>query len=715
MLIVDLVIIAALLVFVIAWWRRSLQTRDLILSLSASVALIAGLYGVSDHRWQAGVGGVIAALFLLVLLINQIRGGETRSGTPWISGPLFTLLAGIAFLMLYWFPVPDLPAPSGEYAVGIRDFELADDTRKGVIVAGPEESRRLLVKVWYPAGDVSGTPRRRYFSDEEVDTTAEAIGRFFKLPFFFKYTHHSLTNSHQNAPILPQAIHLPVVIYSHGYTSFAGQNTALMEDLASHGYIVYSIQHTYDSAPTVFPNGDVIESDPKMMEEMMGSLEPSQALKDAFAGKTYAIRRSGHLQNRDESFAQNNRLAVRSAKIWQDDRIFVLDELARGAVPTNVVEVVAAGTYAATGQMGMSFGGSTTGGVCMADPRCAAGINLDGGDYHYSPFGKNMPVPFMMFYSDFQQIADLMSDGESVEGHGFNDFSYERHETAGLRKDVVRLKVNDVSHLGVSDFTLFMRTPIRNPVLGSIDAHDMIQIQNDFVRGFFDTHIRGMDVNFPDAQFTRHQAWVERDNLAEMRLWWLSENPRDKTVQVVLETSMGDIELALYPQRAPISVANFLAHIDGGHFDNATFYRATSLNGAGIGIIQGGLWADLMSLLPQDVAQVDTVLPPIAHETTDTTGIPNERGTVAFGRLAPGTAASEFFINISDNPALNTGDTSRNTDGQGYATFGRVLRGMRVIEAIQSQPTGAPTDFELIKGQLLTDPIQIRRVYRSIQ
>ena len=495
MLLYDWIIIAALLVCLWAWWRRGAPGRSQILTTGAVVALAAGIWATMDDRWQGAIGALVGLIYLLVIVLR--RGKAVRAGRPWISGVLFTLLSALAVLALYWFTPHDLPPPTGEYAVGVRDFELRDDARKGIMAAGPEEGRRLLVRVWYPAGDVSGLERRPYFTDGEADSTALALGRFVNFPPFFKYVKHSDTNSFEGAPLLAGVSELPVLIYSHGYTSFAGQNAALMEELASHGYLVYSIQHTYDSAPTLFPNGDVADSDPALMEEMLGSLEPSQAMKDAFGGETYAIRRAGHQQNYQDSIDSDNRLAARSAPIWVDDRRFVLDSLEQGTVPGGVADVVAAGDYSRTGEMGMSFGGSTTGGVCMSDRRCAAGVNLDGGDYHGTPFNANLPVPFLMFYSDYEQIASMVGgdpEDPGFEAHGFNDFSYERHESAGLRDDVVRLKVKGATHLGVSDFTLFLRRPLRNPLFGSIDADAMIRIQNDFVRDFFDTHLRGRDV-----------------------------------------------------------------------------------------------------------------------------------------------------------------------------------------------------------------------------
>lgn len=84
----------------------------------------------------------------------------------------------------------------------------------------------------------------------------------------------------------------------------------------------------------------------------------------------------------------------------------------------------------------------------------------------------------------------------------------------------------------------------------------------------------------------------------------------------------------------------------------------------------------------------------------------------AFGRLEPGTANSEFFFNLQDNPMLDTGYESEDRDGHGYATFGRVLRGMRVLERMQRLPSDAPTPIEMLQGQILEEPVVIRRAYR---
>lgn len=187
----------------------------------------------------------------------------------------------------------------------------------------------------------------------------------------------------------------------------------------------------------------------------------------------------------------------------------------------------------------------------------------------------------------------------------------------------------------------------------------------------------------------------------------------ENTVGVVLETNLGAIEVRVYPDRAPISANNLLAWVEGGHYEGATFYRVTRPdNTSGPSphqVVQGGLLGEAMRRGESSPSGAGP-LPPIAHETTDMTGILNERGAIAYARLEPGTADSEFFFNVADNPALDTGNTTRQPDGQGYATFGRVVRGMEILEEIQGLPTLTDAGSEVTRGQMLEQPVVIRWV-----
>ncbi len=710
MIITDLLVLAALTAFSIGWWLPLWAGRQRLLVASASIALLAGLAGTLDDRWQDALGAATGGLLLLVLLVGRRRNKPASTGLPWASGSAILALVFLSGTLIYLFPIPDLPAPTGQHRVGTQSFALTDSSRPGVFSTGENTPRQLLVRVWYPAKEIKGRQPRPYFTEAEADSTAAGLGQIMGMPFLFKYTKHSMTNSYPDAPLVEATEGLPVLIYSHGYTSFAGQNTTLMEELASHGYVVYSVQHSYDAAPTLLPNGDVLPMDPALVASAGKPPTITNAMKNAYAGSTLADRYQGQIDMQRQYHEQGNRIIV-SAPIWLADRLFVLEELQNQRVQEPVKELVAASDFTATGQLGMSFGGSTTGGLCMIDSRCVAGINLDGSDFHVSPLGQNMPVPFMMFYSDFRGMAQWTGSDENSLLRGFNDFSYERPELAGLRDDVYRMVTGNVKHLGISDFTLFTRNPVREVLFGSINALAMIRIQNELVRGFFDTHLLGLDVGFPEKQYGQLADWVQPAKIDDVRNWWLESHPRDSVERVVLETHLGNIEVALYPERAPLAVANFLAYVAAGHFEGASFYRVTDHQSQGIDIVQGGLLAHLIDQPQSILESAIPPLPAIAHETTQSTGIPNERGTLAYARLAPGTAGSEFFFNLGDNTDLNTGENTRNPDGQGYTAFGRVMRGMRVLEQIQAMATGGGSQTGAFQGQILTTPVNINRAY----
>jgi len=533
MLLTDTIIMVALALYVVAWCLPSLSGRAPLLILASVIAFAAAYSGFTDDRWQAVAGLGVSGLFLLSAIVALIRRNE-RDRFPFVSGFFITLLALFAGAMLYMFPVSPLPIPSGSYHVGVKDFELTDTSRPGLLGAPSDAPRRLLVRVWYPAENIVGLSPRPYFTDVEAKTTATGMGAIFGFPPFFSYTKHVTTNSYEDAPLLVGSRNLPTIIYSHGYTSFAGQNTVLMEELASHGYVIYSVQHSYDSSPTVFPNGDILPNDPSIIENIRESMNDPDAARSAeakaFTSNTFDDRLDGLIQMREEAARDGDRLAEPSARTWTDDRIFILNQLQNSAVPTGVRDVVAASRFDRTGQMGMSFGGSTSGDFCLRDPRCAAGINLDGFDYHFTAVNRDMPVPFLMFHSDMETLYTTMDVETPVETRGtFNDLSYERFETAGSNDTIVRLMIKGASHLGVSDFNLFMHRPVRDPILGTTPADIMIRTQNDFVRGFFDKYLRGESNDFPAEQFSTYEGWAVPVDSSRVREWFISKSPEERS------------------------------------------------------------------------------------------------------------------------------------------------------------------------------------------
>lgn len=180
--------------------------------------------------------------------------------------------------------------------------------------------------------------------------------------------------------------------------------------------------------------------------------------------------------------------------------------------------------------------------------------------------------------------------------------------------------------------------------------------------------------------------------------------PRETvTTNIAFKTSKGDIIIELYNQIAPITVDNFLRHLDGGHYNGSSFYRTvTHQNDNGspkIEVIQGGL------------GDIDKPFPAISHESTNITKLKHEDGTISMSRGEVNSATSDFFICIGSQQGLDFGG-ERNNDGQGFAAFGKVIEGMDIVRDINGMPSNKKTDNEYVKGQMINNPIIIEKAVR---
>ena len=177
-----------------------------------------------------------------------------------------------------------------------------------------------------------------------------------------------------------------------------------------------------------------------------------------------------------------------------------------------------------------------------------------------------------------------------------------------------------------------------------------------------------------------------------------------ENVDVILATSHGDIRISLDTEQAPLTSANFLRYVDGEHYDGATFYRTVRYeNDNGnpkIEVIQGGLRGS------------GSPFEPIGHEDTGQTGLRHTDGVISMARDEIGTASSEFFICVGDQPGLDKG-AARHADGQGFAAFGKVVEGMEVVRRIHASPSSAPGYSEYVSGQIIERPVRIDRVRRA--
>jgi peptidyl-prolyl cis-trans isomerase A (cyclophilin A) len=170
-------------------------------------------------------------------------------------------------------------------------------------------------------------------------------------------------------------------------------------------------------------------------------------------------------------------------------------------------------------------------------------------------------------------------------------------------------------------------------------------------------------------------------------------------VGVLMQTSLGDIYIEVDAAHAPNTAANFLKYVDAGLYDGGRFHRTVRPENQRdkpikIAVVQGAA----------DRSREASFLSPIALERTSITGLAHKDGTVSMARGGVDTATHEFFICIGDQPELDFGG-KRNPDGQGFAAFARVVRGMDVVRRIQAAHA---------VGETLDPPVTIVKVRRVL-
>ena len=185
--------------------------------------------------------------------------------------------------------------------------------------------------------------------------------------------------------------------------------------------------------------------------------------------------------------------------------------------------------------------------------------------------------------------------------------------------------------------------------------------------------------------------------LSSVRVAPASAQGAEEAVRVEMETELGTLVLEVFPAKAPVTAANFLAYVDQGAYDGGTFHRTVRADNqpndsVRIAVVQGDI----------SPSSRDRRLPAILLERTSVTGLLHTDGALSMARGGPDSATSSFFVCVGDQPELDFGGR-RNPDGQGFAAFGRVVEGMDVVRAINASAA---------EGQTLSPPIRIVRVRR---
>ena len=173
---------------------------------------------------------------------------------------------------------------------------------------------------------------------------------------------------------------------------------------------------------------------------------------------------------------------------------------------------------------------------------------------------------------------------------------------------------------------------------------------------------------------------------------------QNKRVTVIIQTELGSIEAEIDTLRAPITAKNFLRYVDARHYDGGRFHRTVRMdnqpaNKVKIEVVQAGV----------DPNKETAGFASIKLERTSQTGLHHESGTLSMARDGPDTATSDFFICIGPQPSLDY-EGKRNPDGQGFAAFGQVVKGMAILRKVQASNA---------EEQKLVPPIKILKIRRK--
>jgi predicted dienelactone hydrolase len=249
-----------------------------------SIALVIFHLLIEGYRWQmvpAYFLSVMLALFTLTNVQRSILSSEqsTLIDRKWLRIPgaiASCLLLLIATALPILFPHLWLPEPSGPYSVGTRNLYLIDTDRPETFTPDPNDHREVCARVWYPAESPAGRKSVSYV--ENAKERGRILTRHTPFPSFIFY-HLSLveTHSYRDTEILKGQQRFPIVIFSHAYWGGILQNTVLMEELASHGYVAVSIGHAYETPYFIEMDGTLRAFDPFNEEYQLRSTERKAA------------------------------------------------------------------------------------------------------------------------------------------------------------------------------------------------------------------------------------------------------------------------------------------------------------------------------------------------------------------------------------------------------------------------------------------------------
>jgi len=372
------------------------------------------------------------------------------------------MLCAISLHSLYSLAAT-LPKPTGKYFIGVTCLSFVDDNRKEIFESSPESRREITVKAWYPS-DRQSDPEPYFLRAE-----AEFVTTYLQFPATYK---DLKTNSGRDLPVSSKENNYPVLIFSHGWGEHYSQNTILMEELASQGYMVFSIAHHYECKFSSYPDGRLIRIEmdnsrfQKMMKEQMNP--KAMALFDKLKNAAGDEERLRVFQKTNDTLPM---ALTESPRYWAEDTAFLMDQLKIANGENNLFKDKL--DLGRIGVFGMSMGGIAASELCSMDKRIKAGVSIDGGLYGLSNAARDVKyrVPFLFLNSKRFLGCDALFAGKSAQ-------------------DCYSLTVQGSDHYNFSDYSIYPVPSVRF-LLGPIDGQRTIEMMNVIIPAFFDKYLKG--------------------------------------------------------------------------------------------------------------------------------------------------------------------------------------------------------------------------------
>ncbi len=470
------------------FWRNK---YNLLLAASGTSALLLIIHlSVESLRIQLLFPyGYTLVMFTLSILRYLKQTPSRPMHKAWMASgySLIALLLVTTGALLYLFPVFKLPEPTGNFKIGTQTLHFIDDKREERFAETPGGKRELMVQIWYPAQHTSGQPYP-FMPGADQLLKVEPLASMIGLPkIFMSYLEQISTHSYENAEPADLSETYPLVLLNHGFGTSKIYQTSQAENLASHGYIVASIDHTYSTFGTVFPDE---------------TLTTKRTYEEKLVDKEY----------RDMV-----------GKAWTDDVLFTIDQLERmhaGEIPSKLQGKM---DLDHIGVFGHSFGGAASYDATH-DPRIKAGINLDGSLYRHDQTGSSKPFMFMMTKRSFDMYDNarrdyVYSDEELKEMGNIHREEFEealmevksevQHfaNTANLGGQIIY--VENTEHYNFADLQLL--TPLFRfmGLTGSISSARSTSIVNAYTLDFFNKYLKnkggrlmeGPTSDYPEVKF----------------------------------------------------------------------------------------------------------------------------------------------------------------------------------------------------------------------